>query len=149
MVQRDHHSEFSQTVVIRVVPPTDHGFMTQWHNVTWVLGLPMAADWAKPFRQRVLTQQSERRVLDEAVLATIEALTRRLRTRGWKRRHTSKRRRDGHADSRYYRKASHEIRISSHPHPGVYKGTQFIITPEMITQYNVLGLVHMIERELK
>src|SRR4051812_16337164 len=95
-----------------------------WSDPHAVLCLPMAADWAKPFRERVAAERFFKRIEEEAVLATIEALTRKLRSRGWTRRHSSKRRRDGHADSRYYRppRANIQVRISSHKHPGCYAG---------------------------
>ena len=116
-----------------------------------MLALPIAADWAKPFRARVANARSWRVIEREAILATIEAVTRKLRTRGWKRRHTSNRKHDGHADSRYYRApgSNYEIRISSHPHPTSYRGREYIITRQTLWQYNVLGLIMMIERDLR
>lgn len=116
-----------------------------------ILRLPIAADWSKPFRERVAAARSWRSIELEAILATIEAVTRKLRTRGWKRRHTSNRKRDGHADSRYYRapNTNYEIRISSHPHPTNFQGRQYIITRQILYGYNVLGLITMIERDLR
>jgi len=125
--------------------------MLDWSDRRAVLALPIAAEWAKPFRERVAAAKFHKRIKEEATLATIEALTRKLRSRGWRRRHSSKRRRDGHADSRYYRPphANVEVRISSHSHPGSYRGMQIVITPDMVTGYDVLGLIHMIEQRLK
>ena len=82
-----------------------------------ILALPIASDRAKPFYQRVAAQRSWRAIELEAILATIEAVTRKLRTRGWKRCYTSNRKRDGHADSRYYRNGSYEIRSAATPIP--------------------------------
>src|SRR3569833_922739 len=87
-----------------------------------VLALPIAADWSKPFRERVAAARSWRSIELVDILATNEAVTRKLRTRVWRRRHTSNRKRDGHADSRFYIApgTNYEIRISSHTHPTTY-----------------------------
>lgn len=121
-----------------------------WGDLPTVLSLMVAADWSKPFAARVAQQKFYKRIVEEAALATIEAVTRKLRSRGWQRRYSSPRRGDGHVDSRYYRPPDHhgyEARISTHVHPNLYQGVQYIITAEVMANYNALGLVRLIERD--
>lgn len=124
-----------------------------WRSVDDVLALPIAADWAKPFYRRVVTARGHH-LYKEATRATIEALTRKLRSRKWTLTHTSKAKHDGRADSRYYRSPTdhrYVVRISNHNHPaGVYAGAQdYVIDAAMMAEFNVLGLINMIERDMK
>ncbi|CAM6054467.1 unnamed protein product [Sphagnum tenellum] len=123
-----------------------------WGNPAEVLALPMAQDWAKPFRERVALQTSFKAIRREAQRATIEAITRRLRTLKWRRKYTSNASYDGRADSRYYVSPHfppYQIRISNHPFPnGKYYGSaEYLITTSIIEQYNVAGFVALILRE--
>lgn len=123
-----------------------------WGNRNVVLALPVAQDWAKPFIERVRFAQSVRRTEQEAVLATIEALTRKLRTRGWKRHYSSaKGSKDGRVHSRYYTspRGRYYIRISNHVlRNGEYKGAkEYIIDGQILLDFNVLGLINLIERD--
>jgi hypothetical protein len=122
-----------------------------WRSVEAVLALPIAADWAKPFYQRVATAQGSH-IYEEATRATIEALTRKLRSRKWTLTHASKSKRDRRADSRYYRSPTNHryvVRISNHGHPaGVYGGAKdYLINHDLMANFNVLGLIQMIERD--
>jgi hypothetical protein len=124
-----------------------------WRSVDDVLALPIAADWAKPFYRRVAIARGHH-IYKEATRATIEALTRELRSRKWTLTHASKDKRDGRADSRYYRSPSNHqyvVRISNHGHPaGVYAGAKdYVVDAAMMAEFNVLGLINMIERDVR
>lgn len=122
-----------------------------WFNPRRVLALPVAQHWAKPFSARVASA-SGRRIQHEAIRATIEALTRKLRYRKWIRRHTSISRVDGRSDSRYYRSPRNPqfvIRISNHAYPGgSYPGAKdYIINMQMMETGTVLDLIAIIEAD--
>jgi len=122
-----------------------------WYSSKQVLALPIACEWAKPFRARV-AEAKGRDIAVEAGRATIEVLTRKLRCRKWVRRRTSKAKWDGRAESRYYRSPhnqSFEIRISNHPYPkGTYPGAvNYIISPEVMLTNTVNQLLRQIVQD--
>jgi hypothetical protein len=128
-----------------------YGTNMNWNDPLEVLALPIAQDWSRPFYFRVAAAGSKG-IKTEALRATIEALTRKLRGRKWQRTHTSTSRVDGRSDSRYYRSprnAHYIIRISNHSYPGgPYPGAaDYIIDAITMTEYNILGLVMLIERD--
>jgi hypothetical protein len=121
-----------------------------WNNPHDVLAIPIAQDWSKPFYLRVASCRNKGLEM-EASRATIEAVTRKLRARKWQRTHTSTSRIDGRSDSRYYRSPRNQhyvVRISNHKFPGgPYRGAaDYIIDKRTMCEYNVLGLIMMIER---
>jgi hypothetical protein len=121
-----------------------------WYSSAQVLALPIAKDWAKPFRNRVAAAKG-RDILIEAGRATLEAVSRQLRSRKWQRRRTSTTKWDGRAASRYYRSPhdpDFEIRISDHDYPrGTYSGYNYIVTGEVMLTSTINQLVHRIVRD--
>ena len=119
-----------------------------------ILKLPIARDWYKPGIARVRGAPADSDAQwREATRATIEVVVRKLLGLGWTRRHTSARRVDGRAESRYLR-APHdplyEIRISNHPHPKVYPGrASYLIIPETLQTARVADIVTRIVTEYR
>ena len=111
--------------------------------------------WSKPSVERVRTARTRHILWQEATRATLEAVVRYLVRRGWYRRRTSKARWDQRAESRYLQapdRPGYEIRVSNHyfPASGRYRGAhEYIITRELMAKHTVLGIVAMIEDDLR
>lgn len=96
----------ASAIHLRLVEPT------QWRD--GIGQLPIYAHWHATFRQRVLAARSFKQFQREAVLATLEAVVRTARKRGWTVRHTSEYK---HRVSSRYIVVKHigVCRISNHP----------------------------------
>lgn len=122
-----------------------------WYSSKQVLALPIAIGWAKPFHARVAKAKGHQ-IAIEAARATLEAVTRKLRSRKWERRRTSKAKWDGRADSRYYRSPYNqhfEIRISNHAFPiGTYSGAaDYVVNREVMLTQTIDQLVRKIVQD--
>jgi hypothetical protein len=107
----------------------------------------IAKDWSKPFAARVRLARTSEEQWDEAQLATLEAVVRRLVRSGWTRRRTSKDRTRNRATSRYLIKNNYEIRISNHFLRYRKWSHEYVITDKVVQTYNVLGIIQWIERD--
>ena len=79
-----------------------------------LLNSTVAALWRKDMREMVEGKSIPERL---AVRATLEALVRDARKRGWIRRYTSKTKKTGRATSRYLHRDGQVVRISDHVIP--------------------------------
>lgn len=108
---------------------------------------PIAQDWSKPFSERVLKARTNRQQWNEAQLATLEAVVRRLVRQGWVRRRTSTSKRNQRATSRYLRRGTYEIRISDHHLPYRKWLHDYVITDKIMQTHNVISIIQWIERD--
>ena len=119
-----------------------------WADKPAVFRLPIATDWSELHRERIAALRLCERIKEQAVLASIEAVVCMLGSRGWIRRYAN-------WTSHYYRPPdatedsprNMEIRISSHLHPRGYCGFSYIITPEIVIEYDALRLATWIESD--
>jgi hypothetical protein len=135
----------------KMLDNTEESIVIDWHNPWEVIDLPVAQDWAKPFRDRV-ERASGHQIHVEATRATIEALTRKLRAKKWARMHTSTSKHDGRSDSRYYQSPVSNkfvIRISNHLFPnGQYRGAKdYVVDTQMMTDYTIADMLAIIEND--